>query len=497
MSEKAKIDPSLEKKLKTKIPQPVKSVLEELKQNNFESYLVGGCVRDLLLDRSPKDWDIATSAQPAEVLKIFPDAFYENRFGTVGVKTGAEAENLKVIEVTTFRIEKNYEDFRRPNEVKFSLNLEDDLKRRDFTINALALNEKFQLIDLFNGLTDLENKSIRAIGQAEERLREDALRLIRAIRFATELDFEIEPKTFAAIKKLANLIQYIAKERVKDELSRIINSTAASAGFELLRQSGLLLELIPELVRAKDIRQNKHHRYDIYDHLLHSLDYAAKKNYSLEIKLAALFHDIGKPLTKAGEYPNATFYNHEIVGAKMTRQILERLRFSKAVVAKTVHLVRYHMFYLEIEKVTMAAVRRFALNVGEENLEDLFRLREADRIGSGVAKAVPYRLRYLKFLIGKAKLKPILPTLLEIKGDEIMARLKIEPGPKVGWILKILLKEVLNQPGRNKNSYLAKRVEALGQLSDSDLKSKANEADEFKKQIEVVKEEEVKKEFRV
>lgn len=479
------------------LPPEVITIWKKLITNGYQAYLVGGCVRDLILKRKPKDWDITTNARPEEILKLFPtQSFYENRFGTVGVKTNSLDETLKIIEITTFRIEGKYSDFRRPDEIKFASKLEEDLKRRDFTINSLALSFEGEIIDLFDGLKDLKNKIIRCIGNPEERFREDSLRMIRAIRFACELEFEIEIKTFKGIQKNVELIQYIANERIRDEFIKIIMNKNAIFGIELLRKSGLLKEILPELERTYGVTQNKHHKYDVYTHSLKALEYAVKKNYSLEIRLAALFHDIGKPLTKQGEGPNCTFYMHEIIGTKMTKKILERLRFSKDIIKKVTHLIRHHMFYFEIEKVTPSAVRRFIRRVGEENLEDLFKLREADRIGSGVPKAIPYRLRYLKFLIEKTKKESIKPTLLKINGNDIL-NMGVPQGPKVGWILKALLEEVLDEPQKNEKNYLLKRAEELKNLPDDKLKELALAGEEKIEQIEKQAEETLKKKYYV
>jgi len=483
--------------LSRKIPSIVKEIWFKLIDNNYEAYLVGGCVRDLLLNKKPKDWDITTNARPEDIQKIFPNSFYENRFFTVGVKTESSDPTLKVIEITTFRKESKYSDFRHPDEVEFAQKLEEDLKRRDFTINALAINKDLEVLDYFDGLKDLKNKLIKTVGKPEERFKEDPLRMLRAVRLACELNFDIEKNTLETIKNIANFIQLIAKERVRDEFIKIIMSKNAVRGLELLRESNLLIEIIPELVRCYKVEQNKHHKYDVYTHLLKSLEYAVNKNYSLEIRLAALFHDIGKPLTKEGEGPECTFYNHEIVGAKMTKNILIRLRFPKKIVDKVVHLVRHHMFYLEIDKVTMSAVRRLAKRLGLENLEDFFKLREADRIGSGVQKAVPYRLRYLKYLIHKSQLEPITPKILKVNGNTVMEILKISSGPKVGWILKILLEEIIDCPEKNNEEYLIQKIKELGQLSDEELKNLAEKGEEKIKKIEKEEEEKLKLKFNV
>ena len=486
------------KKIKiSSLPSEVLFIWKKLLTNGYQAYLVGGCVRDILLHRKPKDWDLTTNAKPEEILKIFGEsAFYENRFGTVGIKTNSDDETLKVIEVTTFRIESDYFDFRHPQEVVFASKLEDDLKRRDFTINALALDFNGKIIDLFEGLKDLKNRLIRAVGNPEERFYEDALRMMRAIRLACELNFEIEEKTLEAIRKNSELINYIAYERIRDEFNRIIMSKQAIKGLELLRETGILKEILPELQQTYGVSQNKHHKYDIYYHSLKSLEYAVKKNYPLYLRLAVLFHDIGKVLTKKGEGPEATFYNHEIVGAKITKKILERFRYPNSLIKKVTHLVRHHMFYLEIDKVTPAAVRRFIRRVGEENLEDLFKLRHADRIGSGVPKAEPYRLRYLRYLIEKVKIQPITPKMLAINGYDIL-NLGVPQGPKIGYLLKILLEEVINDPEKNKKEYLIERVKELKDLSEEELKKLAEEVEETIEKIEKAKEEEIRKKYYV
>jgi poly(A) polymerase/tRNA nucleotidyltransferase (CCA-adding enzyme) len=479
------------------LPRQILKIWKQLIKNGYSAYLVGGCVRDLLIQRKPKDWDITTNATPEEILKIFKNnSFYENRFGTVGVKTNSKDETLKVIEITTFRQEDKYLDFRHPEKVTFAKNLETDLQRRDFTINALALDYKGQIIDLFNGLKDLENKIIKTVGEPEKRFREDALRLIRAIRLACELNFNIEEKTFNAIKKFSDLIQYIAAERIRDEFNRIILNQNAILGIELLRESGLLKEILPELDRCYGVGQNKHHKYDVYTHSIKALEYAVKKDYPLYLRLASLFHDIGKPLTKQGDGPDSTFYNHEIIGAKITKRILQRLRYSNEIIEKVTHLVRNHMFYLEIDKVTPAAIRRFVRRVGTEYLEDLFKLRHADRIGSGVPKAEPYRLRYLKFLIEKVHIEPITPKILKISGNDII-NLGVPQGPKIGWILKALLEEIIDEPQKNNKKYLIERAKELKDLSEEELKKLAYQGEEKIEFIEKQKEEEIKKKYYV
>jgi poly(A) polymerase/tRNA nucleotidyltransferase (CCA-adding enzyme) len=476
------------------IPKEVKSIVEKLKKKGFQAYIVGGCVRDLLREIEPKDWDIATNAKPEEVAKIFPKNYVDNKFGTVKVLTNSKNHRLREIEVTTFRTEEKYTDKRHPDEVKWAKTIEEDLARRDFTINAMAIeiqNSKFKIqndnskskidanfkiIDPFNGQKDLEAKIIRAVGNPDDRFKEDALRLMRAVRFATTLDFEIEPKTYKAIKKNAGLLEFISKERIRDELMKTIMSENAAKGIELLRETGLLKYIIPELLEGYKVTQNKHHIYDVYEHSLRSLDFAAKKNFNKYVRLAALFHDIAKPRTKRGEGPDSTFYGHEIVGAKMTAQILNRLRFSKKEIERIVRLVRYHLFYYNVGEVTESSVRRLLRKVGLENIDDLIKLRMADRIGSGCPKALPYKLRHFLYVVEKVSQDPIDVRTLKVDGHRIMEILKIEPGPKIGKILNILLAEVLDDPSKNKEKYLEKKVKELGKISEEELDKLAREA---------------------
>ncbi|MEK7212298.1 MAG: HD domain-containing protein [Patescibacteria group bacterium] len=486
--------------MRATMPPEVRKIAEALRQTGFNAYLVGGCVRDLLLSREPKDWDIATDARPEEIQKIFVDSVYENEFGTVGVKTDSENPALKVVEVTTFRWEGKYTDKRHPDEVRFAQTIEEDLSRRDFTINAMALNLQpttynltTNLVDPYGGQADLKERVIRAVGTAEERFNEDALRLVRAVRFAAELDFQIEFNTRRAIEKRAGLLEMIAKERIRDEFTKMLMSERASAGIILLEELNLLRYVLPELREGLGVMQNQHHIYSVFEHHVRSLDYAAKKNYPLYIRLAALLHDVAKPKTKEGEGPDSTFYNHERVGAKMAVRGLERLHFSKDLIEQVAHLVRYHMFYYNVDEVSAAGVRRFLVRVGPENVDDLLKLREADRIGSGVPKAVPYKLRHLLYMIEKVKHDPLSPKMLKIGGEDVMRIASITPGPRVGWMLNILLEEVLDDPAKNERGHLENRVAELNRMTDADLTALAEKAREKKDESEKGIEEEMKK----
>lgn len=479
------------------IPKEVLEVGKELVKAGYEAYLVGGCVRDLYTGTEPNDWDIATNALPERVQELFEDSMYENDFGTVGVKTESEDPKLKIIEVTTFRVEGSYSDKRRPDEVRFVHTIEEDLARRDFTINALALSlvegmAKNKIIDPFGGEVDLKKKIIRAVGNAEERFEEDALRLLRAVRFSAQLGFKIEEATGKAIKKKARLLKHIAAERIRDEFRKLIETPRAAEGMFALEEYGLLEFVVPELREGIGCKQNKHHVYEVFEHNVRALEYAAKKNYPLEVRLSSLLHDAGKPRTKRGRGEDATFHGHEVVGARMAKDILTRLKFPKEVIEKVRHLIRYHMFYYNVGEVSAAGVRRFLARVGVENIDDIMKVREADRIGSKVPKAFPYKLRHLLFMIEKVRHDPLHPKMLAVKGDEVMKMLNIPPGPKVGNILFILLDEVLDDPKKNNRDHLEGKVKELGELTEKELARRALEA--RKKRDEA--EEEIEKEMK-
>ena len=483
----------------TNIPKEVQTILTELEGHNFKAYLVGGCVRDLFLDRTPKDWDVTTNALPDEVQKVFPDSVYENDFGTVGVKTRSENPKLALVEITTFRLEEKYSDFRHPDKIKFAKTVEEDLSRRDFTINAMALDIKGDLVDPYEGKNDLSAKLVKAVGNPKERFEEDALRLMRAVRFAAELGFEIEKETEKAAKSLSKLLAIIARERVRDEFVKIIMSdkNGPAWGVAMLENLGLLQYIVPELREGIDMGQNKHHIYTVWEHNLRALDYAAQNNYSLEVRLASLLHDVGKPRVKGGDGPDSTFYNHDSVGARMTLKIMDRLKFSRELTEKVAHLVRHHLFYYNVGEVTEAGVRRFLRRVGPENIDDLFKVREADRIGSGVPKAIPYKSRHLQFMIEKVKTDPISPKMLQVDGSRVMEVLKITPGPRVGWILSALLEEVLDNPEKNSREFLEEKIKDLNELKDSELKKISEAAKDKKDEFESGLEEDIKKKYYV
>jgi len=467
------------------IPSEVKNIMKKLEKAKFQAYVVGGCVRDLLRKVKPQDWDITTNAKPEEIQKIFPKSFYANKFGTVTVLTKSKDKTLAEIEITTYRIDEKYTDKRHPDKIRFAKTIEEDLARRDFTINAMALDK--EIVDPFNGQKDLKNKTIRAVGKANDRFNEDALRILRAVRFATTLNFSIEEKTLKAIQKNAPWIQAISKERIRDELIKIFKSEKAAEGIDLLRKANLLKYIIPELQKGVGVSQNRGHIYDIYEHSMRSLKAAAERKYNIEVKFASLFHDIGKPETKEGEGPDSTFYNHDYVGAKFTAQILQRLKFPRKFIEKVAMLVKNHMFVSDPERLTEAGARRIIRRVGLENIPDLINLRIADRLGMSLPKARPYRLRKTEYLIEKVSKDPISVAMLKIKGNDIMKLLKIEPGPKIGAIMDVLLAEVIEDPKKNTKAYLEKRTKQLNKENLEELRKLAKGKIKEKKEEEDLK----------
>jgi len=466
------------------IPAEVSHVTKTLENKGFKAYLVGGCVRDLMIGRTPKDWDVTTDATPEQIIAAFPHTFYENTYGTVGVvNDGATDERLKTIEVTPFRLESEYSDKRRPDSVSFSKNIEDDLKRRDFTINALALKLEVEqggsftgnVIDLFNGQNDLKNGLIRTVGDAHERLSEDALRIMRAIRISAELGFTIEKETLVALKTHTPLLAHIAKERIRDEFIRIMMSDTPMKALILCRELGVIRFIAAELEESYDIEQNQAHSYDVWEHLIRTAQHAADKKYPLEIRIAALFHDVGKPATRrfSRETNQFTFYGHEVVGARMVEKILKNLNFPTKIIENVVKLVRWHMFFSDTEQITLSAVRRMVANVGKDHIWNLMNVRICDRIGTGRPKENPYRLRKYKAMIEEATRDPISVGMLKIDGKKVMEVTQMPPNPKIGLVLNALLEEVLEDPKLNTAEYLENRTRELITLPETELKMRA------------------------
>lgn len=476
-----------------RLPQPVLFVLWVLERAGHDAYLVGGAVRDLLMHRVTTDWDFTTNATPEQIQKLFPGSFYDNNFGTVGFPAKAlfdqmeregwvVASNIKnetwlkeVLEITTYRTDHQYSDFRRPDKVSWGERVEDDLARRDFTINALAISTApttmlafirvqeetlipIKIVDLYHGQEDIKNQLIRAVRDPNERFNEDALRMMRAIRFGAQLHFVIEPETLMAIQKNAALISQISAERIRDELLKIISSEFPAEGITLLFNSGLLQYIIPELIPMRGIKQGGHHIYDVWTHSLESLK--ACPSSDPIVRLATLLHDLGKPKTYREQGPRGvTFYGHEVVGARMAEKIGIRLRLTNKQIEKLVILVRWHMFTYNPE-MTDAAIRRFIKRVGLDNINEVMLLRVGDRKGGG-SKATSWRLRELQERIGQQLYEPLSVKDLVIDGTDVMTELKLKPGPVIGKILNQLFEEVMEDTSKNTKEYLLKRMHEL------------------------------------
>lgn len=428
-------------------------IIRRLKAGGFRAYLVGGSLRDLLLGKTPTEWDITTSAKPAEVTALFPKV----------IPTGILYGTVTVLwpdghyEVTTFRADEKYLDGRHPSNVRFTDDLHRDLSRRDFTINALACDpDDKKIIDDFAGQADLKIKLIRAIGDPVERFSEDGLRSVRACRFAAVLEFGIEPKTFAAIGQTLAITKKVAPERVHDELIKMLKAPRPSVGLELMRRSGLLEMFLPELIEGFGVEQPpEYHKYDVYWHNLYACDAAPQADPVL--RLAALLHDIGKPKCKVG----LTYYNHDKAGAKMAEQLLARLKFSLADTERVTNLVAHHMFDYSSDW-SDSAVRRFIRRVGGVgNIPDLFALRAADAEAMIKVNDGQYLTEF------KARIDRIIEEEhaldvkdLKVNGTDVMKVLNIPPGPKVGQILGTLLEKVLDDPKLNERETLLKMIKA-------------------------------------
>lgn len=521
------------------LPLEVLYLIHQFKQNKFEAYLVGGAVRDLAMNLAPeliKDFDLTTDATPSEIQKIFQNSFYENKFGTVSLthenlieelskkyklpdKNLADfikKEELKTnriidlkkakkihyslkdqvsnqdkdlteknnhvppFEMTTFRSDGEYLDHRRPDQVSFGNSLDEDLQRRDFTINALAITvdekylqeifnqkqlnssyeiekEDFQLIDLHHGQEDLDKRIIRTVGKADQRFAEDALRMLRAVRLAVQLDMDIETDTYYAIKYHKDLLKFVSFERIRDEFIKILASDQPAKGIELLDETGLLVHIIPELYQGVDMQQRGHHVTDVWTHSLDALRYCPSSDPI--VRLATLLHDIGKPVTYKEENGEITFYSHDVLGSRIASKIATRLKLSKKEIQRVFTLVRYHMFHYQ-EHHSDASIRRFIRRVGFENIDDILDLREGDRLGSG-AKKTSWRLEEMKQRIIEQLNQPMGLDDLAVNGHDLMQELALKPGPILGEILDKLLEKVLENPQLNDKENLIQEAKKI------------------------------------
>jgi poly(A) polymerase/tRNA nucleotidyltransferase (CCA-adding enzyme) len=455
-------------KVRLTVPSYVQKVARSLIKEGYEVYLVGGAIRDILMGKKPNDYDLATNALPDEMLEIFPKSVSVGaKFGTILALVKDSQGETQEVEVTTFRSESDYTDGRWPTNVKFVEKIDKDLGRRDFTINAMALDlssndldgeeveKEWEILDPFNGITDISLKVIRAVGTPIERFKEDGLRAFKACRLASQLDFEIEPETFKAIQEAIPVAKQISMERIRDEFMKMLNkSPRPSKGIELMRQAGLLAIFLPELIEGVGVEQKLFHADDVYTHSLKACDFAQD-----DVKLAALLHDIAKPRTDMG---NGHFYGHDVMGAQMTEEIMKRMKFPKSEIERVVNLVRNHMFYYPhvageinmeaLQEVMLnqwsdSAVRRFLKRVGDENVEDLFRLRIADATSNPKSAFQPEEINQLQEHISKVRQEDMALKVsdLAISGDDLVA-IGMKPGKRVGEILNALLDMVIEDP---------------------------------------------------
>lgn len=525
--------------MQIRLPIETVFILHTLQAAGYQAYLVGGAVRDMLMSHlsehevAATDFDFTTDADPEVIKSLFPESFYENDFGTVSVtpthireqanlplfeqeiqsyqkqqsinvaaasklhsslqpvSSSQTSSNEHPYEITTFRTDGTYSDFRRPESVSWGTSLEEDLARRDFTINAMAISielkqlevllqdednrargfvtldqDQFGVIDPHSGLQDVNWRIVRTVGTASQRFQEDALRMLRAIRFAVQLGFSIDEETYAALKQHSYLLRHISGERIRDEFFKMLLSPRPKQALEHLEQTGLLAEFLPELLEAKDVQQGGHHTTDVWTHSLDAVE--ASPSSDPVVKLATLLHDIDKPTTfnRTGQ-GSITFYNHEVVGARTAKKIAERLKLSKKDIDRVFILVRYHMFHYQPEQ-TDAAIRRFMRKVGLDNVNDILDLREADRLGSG-ARKTSWRLEEMKQRMIQQLHQPFDVTDLAINGHDLINELELAPGPLIGQILTGLLEEVLESPELNNKETLLTRARALAKQAASPL----------------------------
>lgn len=435
------------------VPKDVLVVCETLKSAQKRAWIVGGCVRDSVLGKPVADWDVCTDARPNELMKLFPRA----------VPTGLQHGTVTVVmhgqhyEVTTLRGETTYSDGRRPDAVHFVDDITADLARRDFTINAIAVDPwNGELVDPFDGRTDIDAKVIRAVGKAVERFSEDGLRVLRAARFSATLEFELAPDTFAAIGPTLETFKKVSAERVRDEWVKTMKARKPSRAFEVMRESGILRVTCPELLEGVGCEQNKWHSYDVWKHAMECMDDCAGDPI---LRISALLHDVGKPKSRAfsDKTQDWTFYDHDRIGAEIAFPIATRLKFSNDERDRIVSLVRNHLFHYD--KWSDAAVRRWMKRVGLERIEDLYALNEADLRAKGPVTFDPSHLEPLEALkVHVAKIMAEGAALttrdLAIDGNVLMKELRLEPGRIIGVVLETLLEAVINEPALNNRETL-------------------------------------------
>lgn len=441
--------------MKIQLPEKVSSIIKALEEAGYEAYAVGGCVRDSVLGRNPQDWDITTSAKPQEVKRLFSHTIDTGiQHGTVTVMLEREG-----FEVTTYRIDGEYEDARHPKEVTYTSNLLEDLKRRDFTINAMAYNESHGLVDAFDGIGDLERKCIRCVGNPKERFTEDALRMLRALRFGAQLGFSVEENTFQAIRELSPTIGKISAERIQTELVKLLTSPNPQE-MRKVYESGIADVVLPEFSRLMETTQeNPHHCYTVGEHTLRVLENVPNDKV---LRLAALFHDIAKPVCKTvDEKGVAHFYGHPQEGAKMTHRIFRRLKFDVDTMNKVCGLVQWHDDNPPLEPKN---VRRAIHRIGEARYPDIFTLKRADILAQSDYRREE-KLEYVdayEKLYRKIKEEQNCLSLkdLAVSGKDLI-EVGMKPGKEIGEVLKLLLEEVLEEPEKNQKEYLLGQVKKV------------------------------------
>jgi len=485
----------------TAIPDEIKRVAQTLENAGYTAYLVGGCTRDLLLGRTPKDWDLTTDAHPDQIQALWSEdeTFCNNDYGTVGIKTESEDESLQVVEITPYRSESGYTDSRRPDKVEFGISLEEDLKRRDFTVNAIAYRISDQTtVDLYDGAGDLEKKRLKTVGDPDQRFTEDALRMMRAVRLAGQLHFAIESETMRSIYENKAILEKIAIERIADEFSRLLMTDTPLQGIVMMERLGLLEYVIPELLEGINCDQGGAHAFDVYEHNLRTCQAAADKEHPLFMRYAALLHDVAKPRTRGkGKHKQYSFYGHEVVGARMVGKIMKRLRLPRELSEQTVNLVRWHMFFADPDEITLSAVRRTIARIGEDNIEHLLNLRVCDRIGTGRPKEQPFRFRKYKAMVDEALRDPISVKLLKTNGDRLMQLTGEKPGRKLGWVLHALLEEALEDSTKNTTEYMEKRGVELFSLPEEELRALAEAGKQKQAEEEAAALKDIQREHRI
>lgn len=435
-----------------KINETVQEIISIIKKNDEEAYVVGGCIRDMIMDKTPKDWDITTSALPSQTI----DFFKKTRFRTIDLSkkhgTIVLFKDDKSYEITTFRTEDEYTDHRHPDQVEFVKALEKDLERRDFTMNALAYSESKGLVDMFNGKEDISNKIVRCVGDPMKRFNEDALRILRGIRFSSQLEFEIENRTFKAMKKKIDLIRFISMERIQNEFNKIILSNQPSKGILQLKKVGALDLIIPELKKTYDFDQhNPNHHLDVFEHSLVVLEHTPKK---LSLRLAAIFHDIGKPDTFFKDDSGiGHFYDHEKKSLEITEKILKRMKYSNEIIIKTLKIIDEHMTVYN-DKFSDKAVKRLMKRIEPMSIDELVAFQIADI----KATANPEKFKHVIALknrveVIKNKKEPLSITDLAINGNDLI-NLGVPEGKEIGDILNYLFEIVLEKPEFNNQNKL-------------------------------------------